>query len=135
MGAAFALLLGAVASPAGAAAQSDQVSFSTNPFNSCNSEFVGASGTAHRVQITKSDGSFIQRLNFHVTVVGSQGNEYVLNWQEDFQSNSEGLSFTSRQLVVSKGAQPNQLQQFNFRITFNPFSFELISVTDCRGTA
>lgn len=118
---------------AAAGAQSDWASFSTYPYNSCNAELVAARGTAHRVQIAQADGEYIQLLQFHVTVVGSQGNQYVLNWQERYDSNSVGYEYSSRQLVISKGSEPNQLQTFTVKVTYNPFSFEYVSVTNCLG--
>jgi hypothetical protein len=89
------------------------VSFTTFPFNSCNGELVIVrDGRAHVVQRVQPDGSRFVSTNGHFTSVGTLGNEYQLNWQEDFVLAPGESTYTSQQMIVSQGSAPNQLVTF-----------------------
>ena len=108
----------------------DWQQFVTFPVNTCNGEFVPVlSGTAHVVQRVLPDGSFITSTNGHFTAVGSLGNRYQLNWQERFVSAVGQTSFSSRQLILSQGSEPNHL--VTFVLEFPPGTFTAIEV--CHG--
>ena len=96
--------------------------FVTFPVNTCNGEFVPVlNGVAHVVQRLQPDGSLITKTNGHFVAVGTLGNQYQLNWQERFVSAPGQTTFTSRQLIVSKGSAPNHIVTFVFE--FPPGSF------------
>lgn len=96
--------------------------FVTFPVNTCNGEFVPVlSGVAHVLQRVQPDGSFVMHTNGHFVAVGTLGNQYELNWQERFVSAPGQTTYTSRQLIVSKGSEPNHLVTFVFE--FPPGSF------------
>jgi hypothetical protein len=100
----------------------DHTQFVTFPVNTCNGEFVPVlSGVAHLVQRLQPDGSFIASLNGHFVAVGTVGNEYELNWQERTVFSPDQATFTSRQLIVSKGPAPNHIVTFVF--DFTTFTF------------
>jgi len=104
--------------------------FSTFPVNTCNGEFVPVmSGVAHVVQRIQPDGSVATKTNGHFTEVGNLGNRYQMNWQERFVSGPNQTAFTSRQLIVTTGPEPNHIVTFTF--IFPPGSFT--AVEDCRG--
>jgi|SRR5215217_12168 len=108
----------------------DWQQFVTFPVNTCNGEFVPVfNGTAHVVQRLQPDGTFITSTNGHFTAVGTSGNEYQLNWQERFVSAPGQTSFTSRQLILSEGSEPNHLVMFVFE--FPPGTFTATEV--CHG--
>ena len=89
------------------------VSFTTFPFNSCNGELVIVrDGRAHVVRRLQPDGSTFVSTNGHFTSVGTLGNEYQLNWQEDFVLAPGESTYTSQQMIVSQGSAPNQLVMF-----------------------
>lgn len=108
----------------------DWQQFVTFPVNTCNGEFVPVlSGTAHVVQRLQPDGTVITSTNGHFTAVGSLGNQYQLNWQERFVSAPGQTSFSSRQLILSRGSEPNHLVTFVFE--FPPGTFTATEV--CHG--
>jgi len=100
----------------------DRVQFVTFPVNTCNGEFVPVlGGVAHVVQRVQPDGSFVATLNGHFVSVGTLGNQYELNWQERTVLSPDQSTFTSRQLIVSKGPAPNHI--VTFVIDFTTFTF------------
>jgi hypothetical protein len=100
----------------------DHIQFVTFPFNTCNGEFVPVlAGVAHVVQRLQPDGSFVATLNGHFVSVGALGNQYELNWQERTVFSPDQSTFTSRQLIVSKGSAPNHIVTFVF--DFTTFTF------------
>jgi hypothetical protein len=137
MAAASSLALAAILATAGAgpvAADTDVswTTFTTYPAN-CNGELVIANGTAHNVTIRAADGSWYRITQFHLSVDGWYGNPYILNWQERNGYNADRYLYTSRQLVISKGAVPNMLNTYTLVITYNPFSFESVWLSECRA--
>ena len=98
--------------------------------NTCNGEFVPVlSGVAHIVQRQQPDGTFVTSTNGHFTATGSLGNEYQLNWQERLVSAPGQLTFSSRQLILSQGSEPNHLVTFVFE--YPPGTFTATEV--CHG--
>lgn len=114
----------AVAAPA----DSERFETLTLHFNDCNGEVVLAEGTVHIVTKVQKDGTFLFHFNLHAKGVGSQGNEYVINWNGKSQSDQNSFSFAQRILAISKGSAPNQVLIFRGDSDGN-FTFE----ADCRG--
>jgi hypothetical protein len=125
----LALLL-AFLVPAGAATAAPAESTRTfsvfTPTNVCNGESTVVQGTLHVV--TKS-GEIVQS-SFHGTGVGSQGNEYILNFHLTDRTSHSGTTFTFNKIVlVSKGSAPNLLSD----IRVNPQTGEFTVIVKCNG--
>jgi hypothetical protein len=99
-------------------------------FNTCNGETVLLTGTLTSVtQVI--DGKTVTYLIGEFTGTGSFGTEYVLSFRTQQFVVSEPFSFevTNRQLLVSKGSEPNQL--VTITTSFPPFMFNVETV--CHG--
>ena len=128
-----ALALGATGlGPAYAAAAPDWQTFQTNPMN-CNGDMVSAQGQARRILIPDPTGGTFQVLQFHVAVDSWNGQPYVLNWQERYTSDASGSLYSSRQLVVSKGSEPNSLTTFEFTFSYDPPQWVFEATSVCLG--
>jgi hypothetical protein len=130
----LALLLAFLA-PAGTATAypADSGRYTTTDFdfdvNTCNGESVEVKGTAHMVTKMQKDLTLLGHFNLRARGVGSQGNEYVMNWNEKGQFEANGdFSFAQRFLAISKGSGPNQAVLVHFDSHGEP-TFEV----DCRG--
>ncbi len=98
--------------------------------NSCNGESVLLEGEIQFIAVG-SDPAAGEHLRGHFTGVGNLGNGYILNLQAKSTTTNQptGISFTSRELLISKGSAPNQLTTFT--LTFPPLSVTITA--DCRG--
>ncbi len=76
--------------------------------NTCRGETVQLEGTRTLITKEQSDGTFRQRLIFQGEGTGDQGNEYLLNFQEELVTDGFDFVLESRQVLVSKGSAPNQ---------------------------
>jgi hypothetical protein len=90
----------------GNGAQTSTFTGNFNDFNSCNGDPVILTGTDHRERLNRDDGSF--QLNVEIYAANDA---YVLdiNNHEQFGAGSTTFSITEREVLVSKGSQPNQL--------------------------
>ena len=117
-------------SAAGEVVVNEWQGFVTFPVNTCNGETVFVlGGVAHYVLRLQPDGSVVTKWNGHFTETGSLGNRYQMNWQERFKSSSTQTTYSSRQLIVSAGSEPNHIVTFTFASPPGTFT----AVEDCRG--
>lgn len=112
-----------------APAQSERFFVFAFDFNTCNGEFVAGEGFMHVVSKEQSDGSFLNRINLHAEGVGSQGNEYVMNWTQVQRFDSTHVEGTSHARAISKGSAPNQDLRASYNTATGEFTFEPV----CRG--
>jgi hypothetical protein len=98
--------------------------------NTCNGEEILGEGTIHFVFKEQKDGSFLLHANLHGTAVGTQGNEYVLNFTRKDRFISDPAHFTMdfKTVLVSKGSAPNQVANFHL----DSDSGVTVDI-DCRG--
>ncbi len=96
-------------------------------FNPCNGENVSFSGVDHFTARVTLDGGggfhFGAHDNIHVTATGDQGNTYVGNQEDNFETNGRvGVeqTFTLSFSETSKGKAPNFDVYILFHITVNP---------------
>jgi hypothetical protein len=107
----------------------DKVSVEQVAFNSCNLEFVTVSGELHVVTREAPGGGTTTHVNGELKGVGSLGNRYVLSVQADVDESGDAVSSTTREVLVSKGSAPNQVQTTTF--SFPPLTFDVD--IDCRS--
>ena len=132
---ALVALLLAFLAPAGTAAAytAESRRFTTTTFdfdlNTCNGELVEVKGTAHIVTKMQKDLTLFGHFNLRARGVGSEGNEYVMNWNEKGRFEADGdFSLAQRFLVISKGSAPDQTVIVHVD-SYGGYSFEV----DCRG--
>jgi len=93
--------------------------------NSCNGEVISVLLNVHFVGRQQRNGTVIYHLNVNGTGTGSLGNTYVLNGQQTETTDT----ITVREVLVSKGAAPNQA----LRLTINVISGEVTTQAICHG--
>ena len=97
--------------------------------NSCNGETINVLLNVHVLGRQQRNGTVIYHLNVNGTGTGSLGNRYVLNGQQVETIKATTHTITVREVLVSKGAAPNQA----LRLTFNLISGEVTTQAICRG--
>ncbi|MDQ0618077.1 hypothetical protein [Arthrobacter globiformis] len=126
------LVLGLIG-PAGAAtaapAQTERNFTFAFDFNTCNGEAIEGQGFVHVVSKEQADGSFLNRITLHAKGVGSEGNEYVMNWTQVQRFFTDHVEFTAHTRAISKGSAPNQDLHATVNTATNVFTFDPV----CHG--
>lgn len=114
--------------PAGAAIADPAVIFrggeTTTEVNGCNGESIVVNARFQFVTITQKNGETINRLSYHSTGIGDQGNEYVLNVTELIKDGE----LVQRREMISQGSAPNEQI-----LIILPATGGIIIESDCRG--
>lgn len=114
------------AAPAEVIKEDVPVSFLTN---SCNGEDVILAGTFRTVLKTNRDGSVSQQAMVRLTGTGSSGTVYVVNQPLHATLSDTVFEVDSIAVLVSQGAQPNELARFHLHTDPSLDTVEIL----CRG--